>query len=325
MHSAVFESFGNPAEVLRIEDTSIPDPGPGQVRVKTILSVIQNHDLMTIAGQYGFKPALPAIGGSEAVGTIDALGEGVEAVAVGQRVSVAGVHGAWAEYFIAESHAVVPISEKIPDVSAAQLLGMPLSALLLLRLIAAQPGHAIIQNAATGAVAKAFAMIAASKGITVINLVRRQEAVVELANIGIRNSVATDQRDWQLAVREMANGAPIMAATDFVGGAASGDILSLVAENGVLISFGALSGKPMEISPGDLIFKQAIVKGFWLSKLLQTTAPNEIGAIVGELVELVENEVIRFQVDAIFDLADISKAMQASVASSRRGKVLLRL
>ena len=78
MRSALYSAFGNPAEVLVAGDSPLPEPGPGEVRIRTRLAPIHNHDLWTIRGQYGYKPPLPAIGGSEGVG------EGVE---------VAGDHG----------------------------------------------------------------------------------------------------------------------------------------------------------------------------------------------------------------------------------------
>src|SRR5690606_25317934 len=102
-------TFGEPADVLELGDSPVPQPGPGEVRIKTLLSPIHNHDLWTVRGQYGYKPTLPAIGGSEAVGLVDALGEGVQGVTLGQRVAVAGVHGSWAEYFIAAAPLLVPL------------------------------------------------------------------------------------------------------------------------------------------------------------------------------------------------------------------------
>ncbi|WP_144138285.1 zinc-binding dehydrogenase [Paraburkholderia sp. BCC1884] len=325
MRSAVFDSFGDPLQVLKIGSSPVPKPGLGQVRVKTILSAVHNHDLMTIAGQYGFKPDFPAIAGSEAVGTIDALGPGVDGLFVGQRISVAGAHGTWAEFFIADAHTVVPVPDKISDESAAQLIGMPLSALFLLKFVEAQPAQWIVQNAATGAVATALAMAAQEKGINVINLVRQDDAVVGLSNIGIRNGVSTARSDWRQEVQKIVGGSPIVSAIDGVGGSASTDLLSLIAERGVLVSFGAMSGKPMEIPPGELIFRQALVKGFWFTKLFQTAPREEIGAAIGELLVLVANDVIRLQVDSTFDLDDVADAIKKNAAPSRRGKVLLRL
>ena len=90
MRSAIHTTFGEPADVLALEESPVPEPGPGQVRIKTILSPIHNHDLWTVRGSYGYKPELPAIGGSEAVGTVDALGEGVTGITIA-RSSPAGV------------------------------------------------------------------------------------------------------------------------------------------------------------------------------------------------------------------------------------------
>jgi NADPH:quinone reductase len=325
MRSAVFDSFGDPSSVLQIKSSPVPNPGPGKVRVKTILSAVHNHDLMTIAGQYGYKPTFPAIAGSEAVGTIDALGADVKGLSVGQRISVAGAHGTWAEFFIADASTVVPVPDAISDESAAQLIGMPLSALFLLNFVGAQPGQWIAQNAATGAVATALAMAAQAKGIHVVNLVRGDEGVADLSNMGIRNGIATSREDWRQDVQKLVGGSPVIAAIDGVGGVASGEIMSLLAEKGVLVSFGAVSGKPMEIPQGEIIFRQASIKGFWFTKLFQTMPAEEIGAAVTQLLDLVADDVIRLRVDSTFDLEHVADAIRANAARARRGKVLLRL
>ena len=59
MQSVVFDEFGSPRKVLRVADVPVPEPGPGQARVKLLLSPIHNHDLMIITGHYGIKPSLP--------------------------------------------------------------------------------------------------------------------------------------------------------------------------------------------------------------------------------------------------------------------------
>lgn len=95
MRAAIHTQFGDPAKVLELGERPTPQPGKGQVRVAMRRAPIHNHDLWTVRGNYGYKPELPAIGGSEAAGVIDALGEGVEGLQVGQRVVAAGVHEAW--------------------------------------------------------------------------------------------------------------------------------------------------------------------------------------------------------------------------------------
>lgn len=323
MRSAIHASFGNPADVLTIEDRPLPEPGPGQVRIRMRLAAIHNHDLLTVSGQYGYKPPLPAIGGSEATGTIDALGDGVQGFKPGQRVAVSGVHGAWSEYFIASAASLVPVPDSMSDETAAQLIAMPLSALVLLEFVGATEGQWVIQNAATGAVAKVLAMIAATRGIHVVNLVRRAEAVEELHALGIGNAVSTDVTGWQEKVKAITGGASIVAGVDGVGGAGAGDLMDLLGEGATLVSFGAMSGKPLQLSAGDLIFKQAVVKGFWLSKIMGSADRADIGRWMSELVRLVATGAVKLQSAGIFPLERIAEAAAASVEPGRPGKVLL--
>lgn len=140
MRSAVHTIFGEPVDVLALAESPVPQPGPGQVRIRTILSPIHNHDLWTVRGSYGYKPELPAIGGSEAVGIIDALGDGVTGIAIGQRIAVASVHGTWAEYFLAPASGLIPLPDSIADEAAAQLVAMPFSAMSLLEFLEVESG-----------------------------------------------------------------------------------------------------------------------------------------------------------------------------------------
>lgn len=324
MRSAIHATFGEPADVLHLGESPQPQPGPGEVRIKTLLSPIHNHDLWTVRGQYGYKPTLPAIGGSEAVGLVDALGEGVQGVALGQRVAVAGVHGSWAEYFLAPAPTLVPLPAAIADEAAAQLIAMPLSALMLLEFLEVESGDWIVQNTANGAVGKTLAMLAAARGVNTINLVRRNAGVDELAALGIANAVSTLQPDWQAQVRAMVGGASLRAAVDSIGGKASGDLLALLGEGGLLVSFGTMAGEPMQIASGDLIFKQASVKGFWGSKVSAALSVEDKRRLLGELLGLAASGALQLPVEAIYDLAHISQAAAASLQPGRKGKVLLR-
>ncbi|MFT4192459.1 MAG: zinc-binding dehydrogenase [Comamonas sp.] len=324
MRSAIHATFGEPADVLEPGACPIPQPGAGQVRIKTLLAPIHNHDLWTIRGRYGYKPELPAIGGSEAVGIVDALGEGVAGVALGQRVAVAGVHGTWAEYFLAPAPLLVPVPEGIADEAAAQLIAMPLSALMLLEFLRVEPGQWIAQNTANGAVGKTLAMLAAARGVQVLGLVRRDAGVDELAALGIGHAVSTAQPDWQERARAILGGAQASAAVDSIGGAASAALLGLLGEGGTLVSFGTMAGEPMQIDSGALIFKQATVKGFWGSKVSQALSADDKRRLIGELLQRTLAGELALPVEAVHDLADAAQAAAASLQPGRKGKVLLR-
>lgn len=324
MLSALHRTFGEPAEVLTPADAPTPEPQAGEVRIKTILSPIHNHDLWTVRGQYGYKPELPAIGGTEAVGIVDALGPGVTGIAPGTRVAAAGVHETWAEYFLAPAKSLVPLPEAIADEAAAQLIAMPFSAISLLDFLGVDKGDWVIQNTANGAVGKTLAMLAAARGIHVVNLVRRDEGVGELESLGIANAVSTASAGWKERVTEITGGAPIRAAVDSIGGDASGDLMYLLGDNGLLVSFGSMAGEPMRIPSGATIFKQAVVKGFWGAKVSADMAPEKRAALIGELMRLVASGELKLPVEAVFGLDQIKDAVLASQASGKAGKVLLR-
>ncbi|MGY8562838.1 zinc-binding dehydrogenase [Paracidovorax citrulli] len=324
MRAALHEQFGDPTEVLHGGEAPTPQPGAGEVRVRTVLAPIHNHDLWTVRGQYGYKPTLPAIGGSEATGVIEALGEGVTGLQEGQRVSAASVHGTWAESFIAPARMVIPMPDSIDDDMAAQLIAMPLSALMLLEFLQVEKGQWIVQNAANGAVGKALAMLAKARGVHCLNLVRRDDGVAEMQALGIDHTVSTAQPDWMAQVRAQLGEGGAAAAVDSVGGKASGELVSLLGENGTLVSFGSMTGEPMQIGSGDVIFKQATVKGFWGSKVSQAMAPEDKRRLVGELLTLAAAGGLSLPVDAVFGLDQIAEAAKASLQPGRNGKVLLK-
>jgi NADPH:quinone reductase-like Zn-dependent oxidoreductase len=324
MRAIVHDEFGDPARVVKVEERPLPEPGAKQVRVRTVLSPIHNHDLWTIRGTYGFKPTLPAGAGTEAVGIIDALGEGVEGLAVGQRVVTGGTFGVWAEAFIASAGALIPVPDGLGDEVASQLVAMPFSALSLLDFLEVKPGEVVLQNAANGAVGRLLAQFALTRGEKVIGLVRRRHDVEQLAAQGIPNLVATSDDDWRDRVRALADGAPIAVAVDSVGGESSGDLLSLLAENGTLVSFGAMGSDGMQLSSGDLIFKQATVKGFWGSKVSAAMAPAKRGELFGELIRAASTGAITLPVEGVFGFDQVREAVEVAARSGRTGKVLLR-
>ena len=324
MRALVQPQFGDPAEVLAVQEVPAPEPGPGQALVRVLLSPIHNHDLWTVRGSYGFKPEMPARAGTEAVGVVEALGEGVEHLEVGQRVATGGSFGAWAELIVAPAAGLVPVPDAISDEAAAQLVSMPFSAIALVDFLELSEGDWIVQNAANGAVGRLVAQLAAPRGINVLGLVRRADGVAELREQGIERIVATDEEGWRDRVREIVGDAPIVAGVDSVGGSAAGDVVSLLAEDGVLVVFGAMASPTLEISSGDVIFKQVVVKGFWGSKVFPAMDREKRAALMGELVSGIASGALTLPVEKVYSLDEIADAARASAEPGRRGKILLR-
>ncbi|MFJ4296091.1 MULTISPECIES: zinc-binding dehydrogenase [unclassified Curtobacterium] len=323
MRAVVHHEFGEPADVLTAEERPVPTPGAGEVLVRTVLSPIHNHDLWTIRGTYGFKPELPAASGTEALGVVEALGEGVTNLSVGQRVA-GGTFGVWAEYYVANAAGLVPVPDAMTDEDAAQLVSMPFSAISLLHSLDLHEGDWLIQNAANGAVGRMVAQLGKARGINVIGLVRRAAGVEELREQGIDRIVATDADDWQDQVRAITGGAPIIAGVESVGGKAAGDIASVMGENGTLVVFGAMASPTLEIPSGKVIFGQLTVKGFWGAVVSKTMDAPLKQQLFGELISRVLDGSLTLPVSEVFPFEEARAAARASDTAGRVGKVLLR-
>ncbi|WP_282856738.1 zinc-binding dehydrogenase [Pseudoclavibacter helvolus] len=324
MRTITHPTFGEPQDVLTVEDHELPQPGPGQVRLRILLSPIHNHDLWTVRGTYGYKPELPARAGTEAVGIVDALGADVEGLAVGQRVATGGSFGAWADYVTTPAAGLIPVPDSVSDEAAAQLVAMPFSAISLLESLHLEPGDWLVQNAANGAVGRMVAQLAAARGVNVLGLVRRADGVEELRSQGIERVVATSVESRRDEVATITGGAPIKVGIESVGGKPAGEVLSLLAENGELVVFGAMASPTLELSSGDVIFKQATVRGFWGSKVSQSIDPALKQRLFGELLAAIGSGQLTLPVAGVFPFEQIAAAVEASLTAGRVGKVLLR-
>ena len=325
MKAAIHDEFGDPEKVLHATDTDTPEPGKGQVRIKVLLSPIHNHDLWTVRGTYGYKPELPgAIGGSEAAGIVDAVGEGADDSLKGQRVAVAGVHGAWAEHVLAPADGILPLPDEISDEQGAQLIAMPFSAISLLDSLKAEKGDWILQTAANGAVGRIMTVLAKARGINLVNLVRRDAAAQGLRDNGTQNAISTSDDDWTDQVRDTVGEGKLVSAIDSVGGDIATHLVDLLSSDGEMIVFGTATGEPMPLSSGPLIMKQITVKGFWGARVISEMEPERRNSLMSELVGLAVKGKLPLTTEATYRLDQIAQAVETSLTPGRNGKVMLK-
>ncbi|TNC49163.1 zinc-binding dehydrogenase [Rubellimicrobium rubrum] len=320
MRSVVYESFGRPEQVLKVAERPRPEPGPGQVLVRMVLSPIHNHDLMTTAGSYGIRPALPAVGGTEALGLVEVLGEGVSHLRAGQRVA-GGASETWAEFYLADAARLVPVPDGVSDKTACQLIAMPLSAKMILAELGLKPGDWLVQNAANGAVGRLVSRFGEEQGIRVLSLVRRDAAVEELRALGIDRVVSTEGADWPERARAFTGGAPILHGIDSLAGEGPSQLALVMADGGTISSFGAMTNQPLQVPPALLLFRRITVNGFWAAK--PRLSPQEIGRMVGELVQDAAAGRLALPVSGTYPLQEIAEAVKASGEAGRSGKVVL--
>src|SRR5829696_150550 len=131
MKAVVFERFGEPSEVLRVREVPLPEPGPGEVRVRMIASPVNPSDLLVARGRYGVLPTLPATPGFEGVGIVEKAGPGLLGrLVVGKRVTVINSNGGnWAEYAVIPARQARPVASDIADDQVASFLVNPATVL----------------------------------------------------------------------------------------------------------------------------------------------------------------------------------------------------
>ena len=148
MKAVRFARFGRPSEVLRLDEIPVPEPGPGEARLRLTHRPMNPSDLLTVSGIYPIRPTLPGSPGLEGVGRVDAMGAGVD-MPVGQRmVTLAGVPGTWAEAIVVPVGRLLSVPDSMTDQTAAQFLVNPLTAWALLDDLSPSRGDWLLQTAA---------------------------------------------------------------------------------------------------------------------------------------------------------------------------------
>ncbi len=225
MKVIVHNKFGDPSEVAKCEDRPVPKPKADEVRLRMKLSPVHNHDYLTVKGEYGYKPELPTIGGTEALGIVDEVGSDVKSLSVGDRVNVAGLAGVWAEFFVAPENRVSAVNKDVPDELAAQMGSMPFSAALALNQLEAESGQWVVVNAANGAVGKTLTQVGQERGLKVAGIVRSKSSRKQLQELGFENVFATSDDDWKDQLLDAVGDGRVAGGVEMVGGEAAGELL----------------------------------------------------------------------------------------------------
>jgi NADPH2:quinone reductase len=324
MQSVRFHEFGNPAEVLRVEEVEKPSAGAGQVLVKMRARPINPSDLLTVQGIYGSLPELPATPGLEGMGEVAELGEGVKHLRAGQRVIPLGVSGTWQEYVVAPAARLIPVPDPVSDQTAAQFVVNPLTAwLMTVEELALQPGEWLLQTAAGSTLGRVVLQIAKQRGFKTINVVRRREQVEELKALGADEVICTDEEDIPERVKEITGKEGLRKAIDAVGGETGAAVVNALGRGGVMLVYGRLSGEPMPVDGGRMIFTSSTVRGFWLGDWMRTAPPERQQAVTGEMLRSMASQEIVPPVEAEYPLSEILAAAEHAERPGRSGKVLL--
>ncbi|WOP15015.1 quinone oxidoreductase [Ottowia sp. SB7-C50] len=236
-----FNEIGGP-EVLQFVDVEVGDPGPGQARVRHTYIAVNFIDTYFRTGRYPLE--LPNGLGSDAVGVVEAVGEGVTDIKVGDRVGyLIGPQGAYSQVRVMPAEVLIPLPDGISDSTAATLMMKGMTAQYLFRQVyPLKGGETILYHAAAGGVGLIACQWARAMGVTMIGTVSTDEkAAVAKAN-GCTHTIVTSRENIAERVRELTGGKGVPVVYDSVGKDTLMASLDSLQPRGSLISNGTSSG-----------------------------------------------------------------------------------
>lgn len=323
MRSIQFHAFGDPGSVRLIDQPSEPI-GAGDVRITMEAAPLNPSDFLLLDGHYGIRPDLPSPVGAEGVGAVAEIGGGVTRASVGQRVLIlpSDTLGTWQDEIVVDQRHVVPVHREVDPV---QLATVPINAatahLLVDHGAGLAPGSWLLQTAANSGLGAFVRVLAARAGLRLIDVVRTEVAASALRDAGAEHVVVADATLSSQLTRLLGDDR-ISLLLDGVGGPLIDDLLPHVAVSGQLVSFAALSGRPITLPAGELNFKGLHVHGFWLHHWLTSAPQDEIDRTYAELVDLVADGALRTPVQATFALDEYQRAIADARSYGRAGKVV---
>jgi NADPH2:quinone reductase len=310
-------------DVLRWEDVPRPSPGPGEALVRHEAVGLNYIDVYFRTGLYK-PPSLPATIGMEAAGTVEAVGDGVTAVAPGDRVAYATAPiGAYAQARTIKADRLVKLPDSISfDTAAAMMLQGMTAQYLLRRTYVVKPGDTILVHAAAGGVGLILCQWARHLGCTVIGTVS-SEAKADLAKAhGCAHPIIYTREDFSARVREISDGKLLPVVYDSVGKDTFAKSLDCLAPFGMMVVYGNASGPVPPFDIGQLAAKGSL----YLTRptlATYTAKRDDLVWAANDLFEVVAGGIVKIEINQRFPLAEAAAAHAALEARRTTGSTLL--
>jgi NADPH2:quinone reductase len=309
-------------EVLEYQDVDLAPPGPGQARVRHTAIGVNFIDTYYRSGLYPLP--LPSGLGSEAAGVVEALGEDVSHLKVGERVGYCwGAIGAYAQAANVPADKLVRLPDGISDdVAAASLLKGMTAQYLLRRIYRVGAGDTIVIHAAAGGVGQIACQWARHLGATVIGSTTSPDKVAQAHANGCAHVLDTREAGWEKKVREITGGAGVPVVYDSIGKDTFLAGLDCLSPRGLMVTYGNSSGPVAPFAPGILAAKGSLfVTRPTLAHYVGT--PKELQDTADDLFGVILSGAVKVAVNQRFALKDAAKAQEELTARKTTGATVL--
>ena len=308
-------------DAMRWEEVAVPEPGPGEVKLRQTAVGLNYIDVYHRTGLYPME--LPGAIGMEAAGIVEAVGEGVEEFAPGHRVAYAAPPvGAYATARIMPWHRLVKLPDRIDDETAAGMMlqGMTVE-YLVRRTFPVQKGQTVLFHAAAGGVGLIACQWLKQIGATVIGTVGTDEKAEIARAHGCDHTILYRTEDIAHRVRDITDGEGVPVVYDSVGKATFEASLDCLAPRGMLVSFGNASGPVESFNPAILAQKGSL----YLTRptLMTYTAERDDLVASAEALFAAHADGLKIEINQRYPLKDASQAHRDLESRSTTGTTVL--
>jgi len=323
MKAIVCEEFG-PIESLVYKEIDEPQPGKGEVRVKVKATGVNFPDGLLVQGLYQVQPERPFIPGLEFCGEVEALGEGVKHLKIGQRLICSSRdYGGFAEKAIVNARLVMPVTDDFSDIDAANIMCAHGTAHHALKQRARlKSGETLVVLGAAGGTGIAAVQIGKAMGARVIAVCSSDEKLAIAKENGADALINYRDVDLKSAIKELTGGKGANVVYDPVGGDAFDACSRAMARNGRLLVVGFASGRIPELPVNLVLVKEYSVLGvFWGSFVGHE--PMVFMQNMQELFAWYRDGKVSLVTDEVFPLSKTSEALAKVMNRQVKGKVVV--
>ena len=355
MKSTHLNSFTQDATDIEIIDVAKPEPGPGQVRVRMLLSPVNPSDLNYVHGTYHAAlqriiwnqqtgpdgqaffdpghnnpcPVPPYALGGEGMGIVESVGSGFIARRLaGKRVAIAAPppNGVWKEYVVVDAVKAVALPDSIANEQGAMFFVNPFTAYVMTREVLKVPrGQWLLVTAAGSALGKSVVRLGKLYGFKTLCVVRSDSNSDELRALGADAIVETSHQDLVQSVSHITSGQGVGYGIDCVGGELTANVIRCLGLGGRLLVYGTLANSPLTVPLRDLMMPGAEISGFLLPNWLAAQSPLRLLRVLRTVRRLMARGMFDTEVTETFALDEVSSAIAAATRPGRTGKVMLRI
>lgn len=311
---------------LALKRIAVPAPKTGEVLVKIGYASVNPSDIAFVQGSYGQPRVAGQAAGFEAMGEVVAAGGGFMAKRlVGKRIAfVARKGGVWAEYALADAASAIPLDDGVRDEDGAAMIVNPLTAVALFDRVRQSSSKSFVMSAGASQLCKLIIGLAADAGYSAIPIVRRESQMATLQGLGAASVLNSAAADFDTQMRALFKARKPEVFLDAVTGTLAAAVFDAMGTKARWVIYGRLDSGATPISePGQLIFQEKQIEGFWLVSWLRDASLITKWRASRKVQRRFVSGAWRTDVAAKLSLSDALAQLPDRLAGANQGKILL--